>query len=88
MWINKFLHVLPYLRLTVNAHYTHSGFVDSEDKDGNLLPAEWRFLKENDSNRGLVSLPHARGSRSRQDTPEASNESKIYICSDEGSLSW
>ena len=76
------------MRLTVNAHYTPSGFVDSEDKDGNLLPAEWRFLKENDSNRGLVSLPHARGSRSRQDTPEASNESKIYIYSDEGSLSW
>ena len=78
-----------YLRLPDNAHYTLSGFADLEDKDGNLLPGEWKLLKRNDSNNiGLVSLPYARGSCSRQDAFEARNELKILLNSDEGSLSW
>ena len=76
-----------YLRLTDNIHNTPSGFADSEDKDGNLLPGEWRLLKKNDcNNSGLVSLPHIRGSR--QDALEARNELKIFLNNDEGSLSW
>ena len=35
----EFLH--NYLRVTDNAHYTPSGFVDSENKDGNFRTGEW-----------------------------------------------
>ena len=77
-----------YLQPTDNAHYTPSIFVDSEDKNGNLVPGEWMLLKGNYSNNnGLVSLPHVGGSRSRQDALEARCELKTFLYSDEGSLS-
>ena len=77
-----------YLQPTDNAHYTPSIFVDSEDKNGNLVPGEWMLLKGNYSNNnGLVSLPHVRGSRSRQGALEARCELKTFLYSDEGSLS-
>ena len=46
-----------YLRLPDNAHYTLSGFADLEDKDGNLLPGEWRLLKRNDFNKWVENIP-------------------------------
>ena len=77
-----------YLQPTDNAHYTPSIFVDSEDKNGNLVPGEWMLLKGSYSNNnGLVSLPHVRGSRSRQGALEARCELKTFLYSDEGSLS-
>ena len=77
-----------YLQPTDNFHYTPSIFVDSEDKNGNLVPREWMLLKGNYSNNnGLVSLPHVRGSRSWQDALEARCELKTFLYSDEGSLS-
>ena len=64
-----------YLRLTDNAYYIPSGFVDSEGKDGNFLPGEWRLPKENGlSNNALVDLPRVRGSQSRHDPLETRNE--------------
>ena len=76
-----------YLRLTDNAHYSPAGFMDSEDKDGNLLPGEWRLLKGNNAN-NMMDLPRVRGSRSRQDALEARNELKNFLNSDEGSVPW
>ena len=78
-----------YLRLTDNAHYSPAGFVDSEDKDGNILPGEWRLLKGNDGNNsGLVDLPNVRGSRSRADALETRDTLKKYLNSEEGSVPW
>ena len=34
-----------YLRLTYNAHYSPVGFIDSEDKEGNICPGEWRLMR-------------------------------------------
>ena len=80
---------MSFLHYIKNAKYTPSGFVDSEYKDGNLLPGKWRLLIGNDSNNSrLVSLPHVRGSRSWQDALEARNNLKIFLNSDEGSLPW
>ena len=90
MWRNTLLHVLPYiitcdLQITLITHAF--GFADSEDKDGNLLPGEWRLLKENDSNNScLVSLPHVRGSCSQQYALKARNELKVFLNSDEERL--
>ena len=78
-----------YLRLTDNAHYTPSGFVNSEDKDRNFLLGEWRLQKENGlNNNALVDLPRVRGSRSRHDALETRNELRDFLNSEEGSLPW
>ena len=76
-----------YLRLTDNSHYSPAGFVDSEDKDGHLLPGEWRLSNSVD-NGGLRDLPRVRGSRSRQDVLEVRNDLKEFLNSDEGSVPW
>ena len=79
-----FLH--NYLRLTDNAHDTPSGFVNSEDKDGNFLPGEWRLEEKNGLNNVLVDLLRVRGSRSRHDALEIRNELRDCLNSGEGSL--
>ena len=78
-----------YLRLTDNTHYTPSGFVDSEDKDGNFIPGEWRLQKENGlNNNSLVDLPCIQGSQSHQDALETRNELRDFLNFDKGSLPW
>lgn len=78
-----------YLRLTDNAHYSPASFLDSDYKDGNILPGEWRLLKGNDSsNNGLIKLPRVRGSRSRQEALETRNSLKTFLCGEDGSLPW
>ena len=78
-----------YSRLTDNAHYTPSGFVDSVDKDANFLSGEWRLQKENGlNNNALVDLPRVRGSRSLHHALETRNELRDFLNSEEGSLPW
>ena len=74
-----------YLRLTDNAYYTPSGFVDSEDKDGHFKPGEWRSLISNYDG-GLVPVPNVRGSRSRENPLKIRDKLKDYLNSEEGSL--
>ena len=84
-----YLALHNYLRLTDNAHYTPSGFVDSVDKDGHFLSGEWRLQKENGlNNNALVDLPRVRGSRSLHDALETRNELRDFLNSEEGSLPW
>ena len=73
-----------YLRLTDNACYTPAGFSDSEDKDGNYQPGEWRAYQSN----GLVNIPNVRGSRSRKDALETRDKLRDYLNSTNGSLEW
>ena len=77
------------MRLTDNAHYTPSGLVDSEEKDGNFLPGEWILQKENClNNNALVDLPRVRGSQSRHGALETRNELIDFLNSGGGSLPW
>ena len=41
-----------YLRLTENVYYSPSGFVESEDKDGNIIAGEWRQQRPNEEQCG------------------------------------
>ena len=78
-----------YLRLTDNAHYTPSGFFESEDKDGKFLPGELRLQKENGlNNNALIDLPHVRGSSSTNDALETRNGLRDFLNCEEGSLPW
>ena len=78
-----------YLRLTDNAHYTPAGFIDSEDRDGNFIPGEWRSQNGNTSAWGnFQNINPVRGSRPRVDALNVRNQLKDYLNSDEGSVPW
>ena len=76
-----------YLKLTDNAYYSPAGFIDSEDKHGNLLPGEWRLLNGRGGN-GLVDVSPVRGSRIRKDALQTRNRLKDFLNSEEGKLPW
>ena len=76
-----------YLRQTYNACYTPPVFVDSEDKESNFKPGEWRSLSSNYDG-ALVPVPNVRGSRSRENAPKTRDKLKDYLNSEEGSLEW
>ena len=74
-----------YLRLTDNVHYTPSGFIDSEDKDGNFIPGEWRSQNGNTSEWGSSqNIKPVRGSRPPVDALNVRNQLKDYLNSEEG----
>lgn len=77
-----------YLRLTSNAHYSPTGFVDSEDNNGALLPGEWRRSGSMGTDGAFRKFRNVRGSRPREDAVRIRNELKEYLNSEEGSVSW
>ena len=78
-----------YLRLTENAYYSPSGFIDSEDKNGNIIPGEWRQQRPTgEQHGGLRELRPVRGSRSRNDAVLTRDQLKEYVNSEEGSVPW
>ena len=53
-----------YLRLTNNASYSPTGFIDSETRDGKMVAGAWRKVLSDDGGaNALRDLPHVRGSR-------------------------
>ena len=75
-----------YLRQTKNASYSPSGFTDSEDNSGNLIPGEWRSL--NNRNNAFEDLSRTHGSPVASEALEIQLELKHYRNSQEGSLPW
>ena len=75
-----------YLRLTDNAQYVPSGFVDSEDSSGEIIPGDWRSLV----NKGaLLSTSTGRAFNRSSESAKGTREIfEKYFNSQEGSLSW
>lgn len=73
-----------YLRLTSNASYTPSGFIDVESSDGTIKPGEWRANKPTGS---FEPVRPVRGSRPREASIKMRDSLKDYFCS-EGSVTW
>ena len=76
-----------YLRLTENARYTPAGFIDSEDRDGNIVPGDWRQNMSSE-NLALIEVPPYRGSRSKKSALDTREALKNYLNSEHGSLPW
>ena len=51
-----------YLQLTENARYIPTGFVDSEDSSGHIVPGDWRNVIHEDEG-GLANLNRTGGNR-------------------------
>ena len=76
-----------YLALTHNARYIPQGFVDSEDKSGNLVGSEWRQIIHSDEI-SLQALGRT-GSNTYSFTAKSVGENFCeYFNSNEGSLPW
>ena len=76
-----------YLRLTENAKYIPSGFADSEDSDGNIVPADWRKDVQSGIS-ALEEIASLRGSRAKKSALGARAALKDYLISKEGSVPW
>ena len=74
-----------YLHLTDNTHYLPVGFIDSEDKDGNICRGEWRQMRCNQSG-NLQRLQPVKGSRIRQNILQIKNNLKNYLNSEGGNV--
>ena len=76
-----------YLRLTENAHYITTGFADSEDSDGNIVPGDWRKDVQS-GNSALEEIASLSGSRAKKSALDTRNALKDYLNSEEGSVPW
>ena len=75
-----------YLRLTDNAQYVPSGFVDSEDSSGEIIPGDWRSLVNTGA---LLSTSTGHAFNRSSASAKATRELFVkYVNSQEGSLSW
>ena len=74
-----------YIRLTSNAMYTPSGFVDSEGRAGSIHLGEWH---NRDICSGFNNIRPIRGNRNRLEVVQIHDEIKEYLNSDEGSSPW
>ena len=76
-----------YLRLTENAGYIPTGFVDSEDCSGNFIPRTWRSITQNDQN-GMVQCRRIGGNRYSNDAAITIDNFKDYFNGVDGEVSW
>eukprot|EP00794_Sanderia_malayensis_P001157 gene1157-525_t len=75
-----------YLRQTDNAVYCPTGFVDSENFSGEIMPGEFRKIVEGGSD--LQTISRVCGSRYANDAREIREALKEYVCSKAGSVDW
>eukprot|EP00795_Rhopilema_esculentum_P004091 gene4091-20270_t len=74
-------------RLTENASYIPSGFIDSEDSSGCIIPGSWRNVMREDSI-GLTNHPKIYGNRYTFEAEKTRQSFKAYFNGEAGSLPW
>ena len=77
-----------YLCLTDSAAYCPAGFVDSEDRSGNIKGGDWRNMVAVGRENALQPLCHARGSRLLKSAEEVREVLTKYFNSAAGSVPW
>ena len=75
-----------YLRLTENACYLPSGFVDSENGEGDLVEGDWRAIAQHDD--GMANLGRIGGNRYTFEAARYRDDFKQYFNSDLGAVPW
>lgn len=77
-----------YLRQTESALYCPTGFVDSYDSSGKILPGHWRSMVKDDDRSAFRDLSLPRGSRYLSSAMQVREAMKSYVNSEEGAVSW
>ena len=90
-WLRGSLKLLfactTYLRLTENAKYIPTGFVDSEDETGQIIPEDWRAVIQDDEG-GLTNARRIEGNHYTFDAGKSREDSKYYLSSEKGQVAW
>ena len=76
-----------YLCLIENAKYTPTGFADSEDSYGNIVPGDWRKDVQI-GNSALEDIASLRGSRAKKSALDTRDALKDFLNSEEVSVPW
>ena len=76
-----------YLQLTENATYIQSGFLDSEDDNGDIVAGEWRS-EVNEDEGGLRHLNRIGGNRYTFEAGNTRSDFKNYFNSPQGEVPW
>ncbi|KXJ27548.1 hypothetical protein AC249_AIPGENE7667 [Exaiptasia diaphana] len=76
-----------YLRLTDNANYSPSGFIDYEDSNGNLKQGDWRKIVAQDKNGALAPF-HCQSGRHSDDAKSTREVLTRYFVTEEGQVPW
>ena len=78
-----------YLRLTENALYCPSGFVDSVDDTGRIKEGDWRSIVQSSSTHfGITNISNVRGSRYSDEAVNMRDALMNYLNSEEGAVPW
>ena len=77
-----------FLHHTNSAGYCPTGFGDSWDKKGEIKEGEWRSLVAESQSRMLTNIPPIRRSRLSIKAVGVRENSKSYVNSMKGSVSW
>ena len=83
------LALINYLRQTKDAFYSPSGFIDSENNCGIIIPRSWRSgIDCNKLGGAIQNLRPVRGSSYCVDAISLRDYLKEYVNSDSGSVPW
>jgi hypothetical protein len=77
-----------YLRLTENAQYIPTGFVDSEDSSGNINPGDWRNMVQDEEGAFKCTHTGPTFNTSSNKAKDIRDNFKNYFNSKNGSLPW
>ena len=75
-----------YLRLTDNANCLPTGFVDSEDSTGKIIPGDWRSVVNGD--KCLHNLGRLHGNRYSFEADEVRENFNNFFMSPDGEVNW
>ena len=75
-----------YLRLTDNAGYLPTGFVDCENSAGEIIPGDWRSIVRGDD--GLSNLKQVGGNRHSFNAGQDRDKFMTYLNSPQGQVPW
>ena len=76
-----------YLRLTENASYCPSGFVDCESSSGEVKHGKWRTVVAGEPG-AFLDAPAQKGHRQKKTALQVREALKDYVNSDAGSVEW
>ena len=67
--------------------YTLQGFVDSENRSGNIVHDDWRTILQGE-NGGLIQLPRMARNKCTYDGAHVRDQYRLYFNSAEGQVPW
>ena len=82
--LHNYLKISETSNATSNRPYCPPGYADHEDRDGNLIPGDWRNVTAD----GIRDISHVGSNTYSQTAAHLRDTMKSYFTSSEGEVSW